>query len=491
MFNGLNDFLEFLRRDGELIEIRDRVDPSLEAAEIADRMVKCGGPAIMFKNIAGCPYPLVMNLFGAKRRMLAALGAQSYEEIAGRIEALIKPPAYGGGMLNKLSELPRLLEASSALPRIVTREKAPCKQVVISGGAIDLNIFPIIKCWPGDGGKFITFPLVITRNPLSGVQNIGMYRMQVISPSRTAMHWHRHKDGAFTAAVHRERGELKVPVSVAIGADPATMYAATAPLPYGVDEILFAGFLRGAPVEIVKSELSDILVPAHAEIILEGEVDLAELVDEGPFGDHTGYYSPMDKYPAFDIKCITMRRSPVFIETVVGVPPMEDFFLGNATERIFLPLLKLQCPEIIDVSFPAAGVFHNLALVKINKRYPGHAQKIASFFWGLNQLMFTKNIVIFDETADIHDGAAALFTMLANVDFKRDVFVFDGPLDVLDHASAAEGFGPKVAIDATHKKGAAGARAWPELITMNPGIKKSVEEKWGALFSGKFRPDGE
>lgn len=483
MFNNLNDFIELLRSKNELTEISEKVEPALEAAEIADRMVKCGGPALLFKNIAGCSFPLAMNLFGTQKRMLMALEAQNFGDIAARIESLLKPPAYGG-ILSKISELPRLFEASNFLPRVVSREKAPCKQVVISGeNKVDLNIFPIIKCWPRDGGKFITFPLVITRNPVTGVQNIGMYRMQVISANKTAMHWHKHKDGAYTAAIHRERGDRRVPASVVIGADPAAMYSATAPLPYGVDEILFAGFLRNSPVDIVKSELSEILVPAQAEIVLEGEVDLDELVDEGPFGDHTGYYSPMDKYPAFNIKCITMRRNPIFIETVVGVPPMEDFFLGYATERIFLPLLKLQCPEIIDIRFPAAGVFHNLALVKIKKLYHGHAQKVASFFWGLNQLMFTKNIVVYDETTDIQNNEEALFTLLANADFKRDVFSFDGPLDILDHASALEGFGPKVAIDATHKKNAPGAREWPEPIKMSAGMKKSVEEKWGALFN--------
>ena len=482
MFNNLNDFINLLKSRNEIIEINEKVDPALEAAEIADRMVKRGGPALLFKNVAGCSIPLVMNLFASKQRMLAALGVSDFEAISGRIENLLKPPA-AGGILNKISELPKLIEVSNCLPRVISKEKAPCRQVIIKeSDGPDLGIFPIIKCWPQDGGNFITFPLVITKNPITGIQNIGMYRMQVISGNKTAMHWHRHKDGAYTAAIYRQRGELKVPVSVVIGADPATMYSATAPLPYGVDEILFAGFLRNSPVELVKSELSDILVPAHAEIILEGDIDLNELVDEGPFGDHTGYYSPRDKYPAFNIKCITMRKNPVFIETLVGIPPMEDYFLGLATERIFLPLLKVQCPEIIDIRFPAAGVFHNLALVKIKKMYAGQVHKIASFFWGLNQLMFTKNIVVYDENTDIHDNEEALFTLLANTDFKRDVFSFDGPLDILDHASLIEGFGPKVAIDATHKKNAAGARQWPELVKMSRGIKKSVDEKWNALF---------
>ncbi|OQA75496.1 MAG: 3-octaprenyl-4-hydroxybenzoate carboxy-lyase [bacterium ADurb.Bin243] len=484
MFNDLNDFINELKSKKEIIEIEERVEPSLEAAEIADRMVKRGGPALLFKNVAGCSLPLAMNLFATKKRMQMALGVSDFSEISGRIENLLKPPA-GGGIFNKITEIPRLLEAAKCLPRVISRENSPCKQIIIKDESkIDLGVFPIIKCWPQDGGNFITFPMVITKNPVSGVQNIGMYRMQVISANKTAMHWHKHKDGAFTAAVHKERGELKVPVSVAIGADPASMYAATAPLPYGVDEILFAGFLRNSPVDLVKSELSDILVPARAEIILEGVVDLNEMADEGPFGDHTGYYSPKDKYPTFNIKCITMRKNPMFIGTLVGVPPMEDFFLGQATERIFLPLLKLQCPEIIDIRFPAAGVFHNLALVKIKKMYKGQVQKVASFFWGLNQLMFTKNIVVYDETTDIHNNEEALFTLLANADFKRDVFSFDGPLDILDHASLLEGFGPKTAIDATHKKNEPGTRDWPELVKMSKNIKKIVDEKWSFLFSG-------
>jgi len=482
MLNNLGDFINALKQKKDLLEIEEKADPILEITEIADRMVKKGGPALLFKNVAGCSIPLAMNLFATKERMLASLGVSCYEEISERIEKLLKPPAYGG-ILEKVIELPRLLQASNALPKIVSHSNAPCKQVIINEEKnIDLNIFPIIKCWPEDGGKFITFPLVITRNPLSGVQNIGMYRMQVISANKTAMHWHKHKDGAYTAAIYKQRGECKVPVSVVIGADPATMYSATAPLPYGVDEILFAGFLRNSPVELVKSELSDILVPARAEIILEGTVDLNELIEEGPFGDHTGYYSPADKYPVFNVKCISMKKNPIFIETIVGVPPMEDFFIGQATERIFLPLLKLQCPEIIDIKFPAAGVFHNLALVKIKKIYHGQPQKIMNYFWGANQLMFTKNIVIFDESVDIHNSDETLFTMLANVDFKRDVVSCDGPVDILDHASVIEGFGPKVGIDATAKDGMPQSRKWPKLIQMSAEIKKTVGIKWEKLF---------
>ncbi len=481
MINSLSDFINLLKARNELIEIEEKIDPILEASEIAGRMVKREGPAVLFKNIAGCRIPLLMNAFASRSRMLASLNVNAFEDISGRIEKLLKPPEYGG-FINKISELPRLLEASNALPRIISKEKAPCRQVIIKeADKPDIGIFPIIKCWPGDGGRFITFPLVITKNPVTGIQNIGMYRMQVISGDKTAMHWHRHKDGAYTAELYRRSGRLKVPVSVAIGADPAVMYSAVAPLPYGVDEILFAGFLRNSPVELVKSELSDILVPANAEIILEGEVDLGEMVKEGPFGDHTGYYSPQDDYPAFNIKCITMRKNPIFIETLVGIPPMEDYFLGLATERIFLPLLKLQCPEIIDIRFPAAGVFHNLALVKIKKMYHGQLHKLASFFWGLNQLMFTKNIVFYDETTDIHDNEDVLFTLLSNTDFKRDVFSFDGPLDILDHASAIEGFGPKVAIDATHKNNMPGVRKWPALVKMSESVRKIVDEKWERL----------
>jgi len=486
-YQSLSDYLDDLRNSGDLCDICERVDPNLEVTEICDRAVKNSGPALLFKNVAGCGVPLAMNLFASDARMKKALGVKSYDEITARLENLLKAPK-SSNFFEKMGQVPKLIEASNALPKVVKKENAACKEVVLTDAAsIDLNSFPIIKCWPKDSGKFITFPLVITKNPVTGIQNIGMYRMQVLSRNETAMHWHKHKDGAYIAALHKETGGTKVPVSVVIGADPATMFSATAPLPNGVDEIMLAGFIRNKPVEIVKSELSDIMVPAHAEIILEGTVDLSDLRVEGPFGDHTGFYSPADNYPVFTIECITMRKNPVFIETIVGIPPMEDLFLGTATERIFLPLLKLQCPEVIDIKFPMAGVFHNLALVKIKKLYHGHPQKIMSYFWGQNQLMFTKNIVVFDENTDIHNADEALFMMLANVDFKRDVISCDGPLDILDHASVLEGYGPKVGIDATFKGGEPGCRKWPELIRMNENIKKAVDEKWEKLGIKKGR----
>lgn len=480
--DSLGQFLDELRREGELCEIAARVDPVLEAAEIADRAVKGGGQALLFKNPAGCGIPLLMNLFGTEKRALMALGVSSFGQIAARIENLAKAPAAGGSLWDKLSQAPKLLEVSRILPAAVSREAAPCKQVVLkSPGEIDLSALPVIKCWPGDAGRFITFPAVFTKNPVTGVQNAGMYRMQVLSRNETGMHWHVHKDGAYIAALHARRGERRVRVSVAIGADPATMYSATAPVPPGVDELLLAGFLRNRPVEVVKSELSDIMVPAHAEIILEGCVDLDDLRPEGPFGDHTGFYSPQSDYPVFKVECVTMRKNPVYIATVVGRPPMEDYFLGLATAKIFLPLLKLQCPEVVDISFPRAGVFHNLALVKIDKAYHGQAQKVINYFWGQNQLCLTKNIVVFDGEVDINDHDAALFAMLSNVDFRRDVTTMDGPVDVLDHAAPVEGFGSKVGIDATSKKNVPGARDYPEKIRMADGVVKLVDSKWGSL----------
>jgi len=479
--DSLGQFIDELRRAGELCEISQRVDPVLEAAEIAERAVKGGGPALLFKNPAGCGIPLLMNLYGTEKRMLMAFGLGSFNEIASRIENLTKSPA-GGTIWDKLAQVPKLIEASHILPKPVSRDSAPCKQTVIrSAGEIDLSSLPVIKCWPKDADKFITFPAVITRNPKTGVQNVGMYRMQILSRNETAMHWHLHKDGAYNASVHAEGGRRKVPVSVAIGADPVTMYSATAPVPSGVDELLLAGFIRNKPVEVVKSELSDIMVPAHSEIVLEGHVDLDDLRPEGPFGDHTGYYSPQSNYPVFKVECVTMRRNPVYIATVVGIPPMEDYFLGLATTKIFLPLLRLQCPEVIDMSFPRAGVFHNLALVKIKKMYHGHAQKVMNYFWGQNQLCFTKNIVVFDEDVDINNHGAALFTMLSNVDFRRDVVLMDGPVDILDHSAPVEGYGTKVGIDATAKKNIPGVRDFPELLKMSEGVKKLVDSKWESL----------
>ncbi|MEZ7892615.1 MAG: menaquinone biosynthesis decarboxylase [Candidatus Wallbacteria bacterium] len=477
VFDDLRQFIKFLKDNNDLAEVNEKVDPILEAAEITDRVVKMSGPALLFNNMAGCSIPYLTNIYGTEKRMLNALGVNDYSEITGRIENFLKPPEKMG-IIDKMTQVPKLFELSRAFPETGDKLKAPCKEIILKDDECDLGVFPVIKCWPDDGGKFITLPVVITKNPITGVQNCGMYRMQVFSKNTTGMHWHKHKDGAYIAAIFKENGNLKVPVSVALGADPAVTFAAAAPLPQGIDEMIFAGFLRNKPVKLVKSELSDIKVPAEAEIILEGYVDLEELALEGPFGDHTGFYSEADNYPVFHVKCITMRKNPIYLSTIVGVPPMEDFYMGKAIERIFLPLLKMQCPEIIDISFPRAGVFHNLALVKIKKSYHGQPQKIFNYFWGQNQLMFTKNIVVFDENTDIHNSEEALFMMLANVDFKRDVSVMDGPLDVLDHASAVFCYGAKVGIDATFKDGQPGCRKWPKVAKMHQNIKKIVDEKW-------------
>lgn len=458
-----------------LQRIRTEVSAELEITEIIDRIIKKKGPALLFENVKGYKIPVFANAFGTEERMNLALGVNDLNEIGGRIKKLLEFEAPSG-IWEGIKMLPQIGELTSFAPKYVS--SGPCKEVILKDN-FSLNDLPILKCWPGDGGHFITLPLVFTKNPVTGKQNVGMYRMQVYDGKTTGMHWHIHKHGARDLAEAGKTGG-KIDVAVAIGADPAVVYSATAPLPDNIDEMMFAGFLRKKNVELVKCETSDLFIPAHAEIVLEGYVDTKELRIEGPFGDHTGYYSLVDAFPVFHITCITHRKNPIYHATVVGIPPMEDAYLGKATERIFLPLMKMQLPEIVDINLPVEAVFHNLCIVSIKKRYPGHAKKIMFALWGMGQMMFAKTIIVLDNDVNVQDMREVLWATTTRFDPARDVTIIDRtPTDTLDHASQLFNLGSKMGIDATRKgKDEGFMREWPEALKMDDRVKLRVDGKW-------------
>jgi len=475
-FADLRDFLGALERQGELKRVEIPVDPHLEIAAFADRSVKTGGPALLFENPKGSNAPLVINTFASMRRMEIALGVDDIEDIARRIAGFIelqKPE----GFIEKVKLLPKLGEVNAAFPKTVSN--GPCKEI-IRRQDFSLDEFPILHCWPGDAGRFITLPLVFSRDPSTGKRNCGMYRMQVFDGQTTGMHWQKHKQGAdHYRRLAAEGREARMPIAVAIGADPATIFSAVLPLPPSIDEMLFAGFLRNKAVEMVKCETSDIEVPANAEIVLEGHLNLGELRREGPFGDHTGFYSLDDDYPVFHIDCITQRKRPVYATTIVGPPPMEDFYMGKAIERIFLPLMRLQLPEVRDICMPAEGIFHNLILVSMRKSYPGQARKVMHAIWGLGQAMFSKCIVVVDEDVDVQNVPEVAWKVLNNIDPQRDIEFCLGPIDSLDHSSRLPNFGSKMGVDATTKWPSEGfTRRWPNVIKMSPEVTARVDELW-------------
>jgi 4-hydroxy-3-polyprenylbenzoate decarboxylase len=476
-YRTLDDFVARLERMGELKRVRYPADPHLEISEIADRVVKAGGPALLFENPKGYDVPLLINAFGSRARMSAALGVRDIDDIARRLEELLgrmmrMPKTFG----DKLGVGGALLGvATSAPPRRVT--DGPCKEVVEKDDP-SLDFLPIQTCWPDDGGPFITLPLVFTRHPVSGKRNVGMYRMQKYDGRTTGMHWQLHKVGAEHERVAKE----PFPVAVCLGGDPVLTYAATAPLPPDIDEILFSGWLRGRPVELVKCETSDLEVPACCDIVLEGYVDPTERRTEGPFGDHTGYYTLQEPFPVFHLTCVTRRQKPIYPSTIVGRPPMEDAWLGKATERIFLPLLRLVLPEIVDMNLPVEACFHNLVIVSIRKRYPGHAYKVMNALWGLGQMMFCKCIVVVDANVNVHDPGEVLWRVSNNIDAQRDVLFTRGPVDHLDHASQQQFFGSKMGIDGTIKWATEGyTREWPPDIVMDAAVKQRVDEIWSQL----------
>ncbi len=475
-FEDLRGFVRELERQGELKRIALSVDPHLEITEFADRAVKSGGPALLFENPRGSEIPLLINAFASMRRMELALGVGNIEEIAGRISGFLEMQ-QPQGLLDKLKLLPKLSELSAAFPKMVT--DGPCKEVILREG-FSLDDFPILHCWPGDGGRFITLPMVFSKNPDSGKRNCGMYRMQVFDSRTTGMHWQKHKQGAeHYRRLAAEGKQTRMPVAVAIGSDPVTTFSAILPLPPAIDEMMFAGFLRGRPVEMIKCETCDIEVPANSEIVLEGYLNLGELRREGPFGDHTGFYSLDDEYPVFHVECVTRRKRPIYAATIVGPPPMEDFFMGKAIERIFLPLMRTQLPEVRDICMPAEGVFHNLILVSIRKSYPGQARKVMHAIWGLGQAMFSKCIVVVDEDVDVQNTAEVAWKALNNIDPQRDIEFCLGPVDSLDHSSRLPNYGSKMGVDATTKLRTEGfTRRWPNVIEMSPEVKLRVDDLW-------------
>ena len=515
----LQTFAAELEQRGWLKRVTVEVDPELEITEIADRVTKAGGPALLFENVRGHQMPLLINTFGTKERMCLALGCEDFDEVARKVQTLVKPE-MPVTLAAKIKKLPELMQLASLPPRVVKR--GVCQEVVLTDDA-DLTKLPAIKCWPLDGqpdscdgavqptmaaamgdgrdgqpdsgstdlqpattsatggGRYITLGGVYTKDPESGDRNIGMYRVQIFEPRLAAMHWHMHHDGARHYRKYKARGE-RMPLAIALGGPAVMPYAATCPLPPDVSEALFAGFLNGGAIELVPCVTQPTIeVPATAEIVIEGYIDPdEELIMEGPFGDHTGFYSLADYYPRFHVTAITHRRDPLYPTTIVGKPPQEDYWLGKATERIFLPLLQMVVPDVIDYDLPLFGCFHNCAFVKIRKEYPYQARRVMSAIWGAGQMAFTKMIVVVDEHVDVRNQDDVLFHMCANVDPKRDIMLVDGPLDILDHAAPHLGAGSKMGIDATKKiPGEGQIRAWPDEIEMSAAVKELVDRRWG------------
>lgn len=449
-YKNLQHFIDTLEQAGELIRIKEYVNPQLEITEIVDRISKSNHNKALFFENTGTPFPLLINSMGSYKRMCMALGVAELDDVSKEIENIFKLLAGPKeGILDKLKLLPKLGEISSWMPKVIGG-KGECQQVIMNEP--DITKFPVMKCWPEDGGPFVTLPIIHTKDPNTGLRNVGMYRMQVFGPKLTGMHWHKHKVSAGHFNEYKKLG-IKMPVAVALGGDPVYTYAATAPLPPNVDEYMLAGFLRKKKVELVKCLTQDIHVPADADIIIEGYVDPSdELIWEGPFGDHTGYYSLADWYPKFHITCITHKKNAVYPSTIVGIPPQEDAWIGKATERIFLAPIKMTLiPEIIDMELPIEGVFHNLTIVKIKKEYPGHAQKVMNAMWGAGQMMFNKILVVVDEKTDVHNYEGVIKAISENVDPANDIYFSQGPMDVLDHSCSKFAFGGKMCVDATAK----------------------------------------
>ncbi len=477
-FKDIREFITLLDSRGELRRISVPVSRDLEITEIADRVSKQGGPALLFERVEGYDIPVLINAYGSSQRIAWALGVERLNDLSERVRKLLGlmqgPPQ---GIMDKLHTLGELRKMASYQPKTV--RNAPCQEVVLTGDQVDLDRLPILTCWPLDGGRTITLPLVVTRDPETGTRNMGTYRMQVYDARTTGMHWQTHKVGTHHMRVAREEGRPRIDAAVALGADPTTLWTGTAPLPPEMEELLIAGFLREEGVELVRCKTVDLEVPAHAEIILEGYVDPEELRDEGPFGDHTGYYSPKDPYPVFHVTAITHRRNPIYVTTIVGRPPMEDYFMGKATERLFLPIIQMMLPEVVDMNMPAEGVFHNLVIVSIKKEYVGQPRKVMYALWGLGLMMLAKNIIVVDHSVDVQNLSQVTWRVTNNIDPSQDVQFAAGPLDDLDHASRIAKYGSKMGIDATAKGPTDGrTREWPPDILMSEEVKALVDGKW-------------
>jgi 4-hydroxy-3-polyprenylbenzoate decarboxylase len=471
--NDLREWIDLLRSEGELAEIDAEVDPYLEITEIADRVMKAGGPALLFRHVKGSALPLLINQFGTERRMCLALGVERLDDVAARLADVLElqPPQ---GIADKLRTLGKLKSLADASPKTVS--KGACQEIVLERP--DLDLLPIMTCWPSDGGPFITLPSVITKDPRTGGRNVGMYRLHKYDATSTGLHWQIHKD----AAADWREGAGRMEVAVALGTDPITTYSGSAPLPKHVDELMLAGFLRGRPVELVQCKTVDLQVPASAEIVIEGYCERGELRMEGPFGDHTGYYTPAEPFPVLHVTALTMRRDAIYPSIVVGPPPAEDSWLGKATERIFLPAIRATLPELVDYDLPFAGAFHNCAIVSIRKSFPGHARKVMHAVWGLGLLSLTKCVIVVDAEIDVHDYAQVTWQVGANVDPARDIVLSSGPLDQLDHAPSIQSLGGKIGIDATAKWTSEGyPREWPEVARMSEQVQARVSERWAEL----------
>jgi 4-hydroxy-3-polyprenylbenzoate decarboxylase len=480
-FADLREFVAHLERHGELRRITAPVSRDLEIAEITDRVSKGpaeGNVALLFERVEGSEMPVLINTFGSARRMAWALGVDDLNELSARVAKLLDL-RMPGTFFEKLRKLGDLFSLARAGPKHVS--SGPCQEVV-EIQAPSLKSLPIIKCWPKDAGHYITLPLVFTRDPATGARNVGMYRLQVFDDRTLGMHWQTHK-GSAEHHHEAERSRQPMEVAIALGGDPATIYTGSAPLPPGVDEIVFAGWLRGAGVEMVKGKTVDVEVPAHAEIVLEGYVDPAERRREGPFGDHTGYYSIARDYPVFHLTAVTHRKRPIYPTIIVGRPPQEDYWLGKATERLFLPIIRMLLPEVVDMNMPAEGAFHNLVIVSIKKRYPGQARKVMYALWGLGLMMLAKNIIVVSEHVDVHDLSEVAWRATGNIDPKRDLAIVEGPMDDLDHAALRHRYGGKLGIDATEKGPLDGVeQEWPEEIVMSEEVRALVGRRWTEYF---------
>ena len=477
-FDSLRDLVAHLEKNGQLRRVTAPVSRDLEISEITDRVSKGAAEhnvALLFEKVQGARMPVLINTFGSPQRMAAALGVERLDELSARVAKLLDL-RMPGTLFDKFRKLGDLFDLAKAGPKRV--RSAPCQEVVVTEGA-SLATLPVLTCWPGDAGRYITLPMVFTRDPVTNARNVGMYRLQVYDERTLGMHWQIHKGSAEHHRVAEERDRQVMEVAIALGGDPASIYSASAPLPPGVDEMVFAGWLRGAGVPMVACKTIELEVPAEAEIVLEGYVVPSERRLEGPFGDHTGYYSLARDYPVFHLKAITHRRDAIYPTTIVGRPPQEDYWLGKATERLFLPIIKLMLPEVVDMNMPAEGVFHNLVIVSIKKRYPGQARKVMYALWGLGLMMLAKNIVIVSEHVDVQNLSEVAWRATGNIDPRRDVVIVDGPMDDLDHAAARHRFGGTMGIDATEKTADDGiVQAWPDEIVMRADVRELVSRRW-------------
>ncbi len=478
-YRDLQEFMDRLESIGELVRIKEPVSPELEITEITSRDCKDHGPALLFENIPGYSMPVLTNAFGSLKRMSLALDTSNLDNLGEKVLDFIE--SEKPDCLIKRLGLSAGIRGMKGAAATLVRE-APCQEVVLEGDDVNLRILPVLKCWPGDGGPFITLPLVFTGDPETGTRNAGMYRMQVYDEKTTGMHWYAGTGGAGHYRKAEKRNE-PLEAAVVLGPDPAMTYAATAPLPKGVDEVLFAGFLGDAPVEMVKCRTVDLEVPASAQVVLEGHVEPGERRIEGPFGNHTGFYSPREEYPVFHITCMTTRKRPVYPATIAGPPPQEDCYMAKATERLFLPLIKKSLPEISDINLPVEGIFNNLAFVSINKRYPGQARKVMQGLWGLGRMMFFRIICIFDREVDVQDAGQVLWHLGNNVEPRRDICFIDGPVDSLNWTSPITGYGSRMGIDCTKKlkEECFDCRRRPEVMEMDAEVRAKVDALWPAL----------